>query len=210
MSDKVPSEVSYETLNESSNEISNETFNKISNDMSSQISKGIKWPTPPKIPGIRLPQTVAREETNRNEVRAAIVAGGWFVVWGDLLNEADILTFAISIPTGTVGGWVTQQVSAQLIKFSQGLGDVADDVLAQATTFLTDLIKGNKSGERDVSGLGVKAGFATYNRKMVFTLAGRVVGKTPLPNNHNPYIALRITKPLPSKRSLTSSADIAV
>lgn len=57
-------------------------------------------------------RTVAKEVTNRNDVRAAIAAGGWDVVWGDLINEGDVLTFVISIPIGTVGGWVAQQVQA--------------------------------------------------------------------------------------------------
>ncbi|PKY07475.1 hypothetical protein P168DRAFT_287955 [Aspergillus campestris IBT 28561] len=144
-------------------------------------------------------RTSGKEVTNRNQVRADIAAGGWEVVWGDLINEGDVLTFLISIPTGSVAGWVTQQVQAQLAKFSQSLGDVSDDVVAQATTYLENLMKGRGSGEADINGLGVKGGFATYSRHMEYYLWGRKVGSHALPNNHQPYIALRVTKPLPPK-----------
>jgi hypothetical protein len=54
------------------------------------------------------------EKTNRNEVRAGIAAGGWEIVWGDLINEWDVITLIVSVPTGTVAGWVEQQVQAQV------------------------------------------------------------------------------------------------
>lgn len=137
------------------------------------------------------------EVTDRNEVRAAIAAGGWALVWGDLLNEADVLSFAISIPSGTVAAWVSEQVEAQVKKFSQSLDDVSDDIVLQASDYLKSLMKGNGSGERDISGLGVKGGFATYHRKMIYKVAGKEIGRHQLPNNHQPYIGVRVTKPLP-------------
>ncbi|CAG5188964.1 uncharacterized protein ALTATR162_LOCUS12070 [Alternaria atra] len=149
------------------------------------------------------------EVTNRNEVRSGIAAGGWTIVWGDLINEFDVLTFAISIPTGTIGAWVSEQVEAQLQKFSQSLDDVSDDVVKQATDYLKDLMKGKNSGERDINGLGVKGGFATYNRKMILKVFGKQVGSTPLPNNHQPYIGLRVTKPLPPKGTNATTAPVA-
>lgn len=144
-------------------------------------------------------RTVAKEVTNCNDVRAAITAGGWNVIYRDLINEGDILIFIISIPIGTVGDWVAQQVQAQLIKFSQSLGDVSDNVVEQATNYLENLIKERGSGEADINGLGVKGGFATYNRHMEYFLWDRKVGSHDLPNNHQPYIVLRVTKPLPPK-----------
>jgi hypothetical protein len=119
--------------------------------------------------------------------------------YGDLINEGDVLTFIISIPTGTVGGWVTQQVQAQLKKFSQSLSDVSEEVVEQATHYLRGLMKGRGSGEANIHGLGVKGGFATYHRHMDYFLWGHKVGSHALPNNHQPYIALRVTKPLPPK-----------
>jgi hypothetical protein len=149
------------------------------------------------------------EVTNRNEERARIAAGGWAIVWGDLFNEADLLTFAISIPTGTVGAWVSQQVDAQLQKFSQSLADVSDDVVKQAAEYLNGLLKGKDSGERDINGLGVKGGFATYHRQMIFKAFGKQVGSTKLPNNHQPYIGLRVTKPLPPKGTKATTPPAA-
>lgn len=150
-------------------------------------------------------RTSAKEVTNRNDVRSRIAEGGWQVIYGDLINEFDILKFVISIPTGTVGGWVAEQIQAQLQKFSQSLGDVSPDVVDEATNFLTALMKGKSAGEADIHGLGVKGGFATYNRHMEYRLWGKLVGRHSLPNNHQPYIAIRITKPLPPK-----GADLAV
>lgn len=150
-------------------------------------------------------RTVAREVTNRNDVRAEIAAGGWEVVWGDLINEGDLLTFIISIPTGTVAGWVSQQVEAQVVKFQQSLKDVSEDVVQQAIDYLDGLMKHNRKGEADISGLGVKGGFATYQRHMEYYLWGRKIGSHALPNNHQPYIAIRITKALPTHPPKTVS-----
>lgn len=101
-----------------------------------------------------------------------------------------------------MGGWVAQQVQAQLTKFSQNLSDVPDDVVSQATHYLEGLMKGRGSREIDIHGLGVKGGFTTYKRHMEYFLWGKKVGSHSLPNNHQPYIALRVTKPLPPKGQL--------
>jgi hypothetical protein len=66
--------------------------------------------------------------------------------------------------------------------------------MQQAIDFLTDLLVHHRSGERDINGLGVKAGIVTYNRKLK-----TIFGSIKLPNNHRPYIGLRVTKPLPPK-----------
>lgn len=139
------------------------------------------------------------EVTNRNDVRAANAAGGWIIVYGDLINEADVAQFIISVPTGTVAGWVSDQVDAQVQKFNQSLATVSDDVVKEATEFLKSLLEGKRSGERDINGLGVKGGIVTYHRKLKTP-----IGSTPLPNNHQPYIGIRITKPLPPKGAAAS------
>ncbi|KAK4069185.1 hypothetical protein Trihar35433_5764 [Trichoderma harzianum] len=138
------------------------------------------------------------EVTNRNDVRAANAARGWTIVYGDLINEADVVELIISVPTGTVAGWVSDQVDAQVQKFNQSLATVSDDVVKEATEFLKSLLQGKTSGERDINGLGVKAGIVTYHRKLKTPF-----GSTPLPNNHQPYIGIRITKPLPPKGAAT-------
>ncbi|GKZ60328.1 hypothetical protein AnigIFM49718_006667 [Aspergillus niger] len=137
------------------------------------------------------------EVTDRNQQRAQIAAGGWTIAWGDLINEFDAIELIISIPTGTVGFWVSEQVQAQLQKFQQSLGDVSDDAVNQATAYLKDLLQNKQSGEQDFNGLGVKAGIVTYHRYMEFPFGV----KSSLPNNHQPYIGLRITKPLPPKET---------
>ena len=50
--------------------------------------------------------------SNRNQVQQAIAAGSWEIVWGDLINEFDVITFLVSLPTGTTGAWIAQQVEA--------------------------------------------------------------------------------------------------
>lgn len=139
-------------------------------------------------------QATMTTSSNRDQVRSETAAGGWTVVWGDLINEWDAITFAVSLPTATNGLWVSQQVEAQLSKFAKSLGDVSDDILKQATEILEDTLKGRKSGEWDIDGLGIKGGIVTYKRW--WKLFGI---KNKLPNNHQPYIGLRVTKPLPPK-----------
>jgi len=146
------------------------------------------------------------EETDRNRVRDATQAGGWTITWGDLINELAVVQLIVSIPTGTVGAWVSSQVEVQLQKFQQRLSTVSDDVVKEATDYVKDLLARKSSGERDIQGLGVKAGIVTYHRKLKTPL-----GSTKLPNNHQPHIGLRVTKPLPPKGgptagSLSSSA----
>lgn len=139
------------------------------------------------------------EVTDRNETRAAIAAGGWEIAWGDLVNEFDFGELIIAGVTGTVGVWVSAQINAQIQKFGQSFADISDDVVNQAIEFLKEAMKKRKLGERDFDGLGVKAGIATYHRHMVFKVGGVQVGSTPLPNNHQPYVGVRVIKPLPPK-----------
>jgi hypothetical protein len=106
----------------------------------------------------------------------------------------------VSLPTGTVGAWVAEQVEVQLQKFTQSLGDVSPDVLNQATLILEDILTGRRLGEWDIDGLEVKGGHATYHRWGQFTFGKwHLGGKHRLPNNYQPYIGLRVAKPLPPK-----------
>lgn len=137
------------------------------------------------------------ETTDRNEVRANFVAGGWVAIYGDLINEWDVITMIVSIPTGTIGGWVSEQVNAQLTKFQQSLQDVAPELMNQATAFLQSLWGSKNSGERDFNGLGVKGAFLTYHRRLEWP-----GGWTKLPENYQPAFAIRVSKPLPPKGSV--------
>ena len=137
------------------------------------------------------------EVTNRNQKRAELAAGGWSIAYGDLINEWDLVQLVVSIPTGTVAGWATEQIDAQLRKFQQSLRDVSKDVVNQAINYLQGLLSNKQAGETEINGVGVKAGIVTYNRHMEFRVAGRKVGSSALPNNFQPYIGVRVTKPLP-------------
>jgi len=144
------------------------------------------------------------EISDRNEVRAQIADGGWTILWGDVLDEADVITLAAAIPTGTVAGWVAEQVAVQVQEFSQSFADVSEDIIHQATEYLKGLLGGNQSGEADIDGVGAKAGFATYHRKLKLWKF-----KIPLPNNYQPYIGLRVTRPLPPKGSKATIEPVA-
>jgi hypothetical protein len=74
---------------------------------------------------------IAKEITNKKQVRAAVAEGGWDVVWGELLDEYDALLFAISIPTGSIRGWIAQQVQTALGKPYHTESDVSDDAIVQ-------------------------------------------------------------------------------
>jgi hypothetical protein len=81
------------------------------------------------------------------------------------------------------------------------MNDVSDDVVQQASEYLTNLLRGKHSGEREINGVGVKAGIVTYYRKLktpIFT--------TKLPDNYQPYIGVCVTKPLPPKGSLAENS----
>ncbi|KAJ6167672.1 hypothetical protein N7497_000515 [Penicillium chrysogenum] len=133
------------------------------------------------------------EKTNSKEQRQILENEGWSVVYGDLINEWDIITGVASIPFGLTGVWFSQQVQAQLQKFQQSLGDVSDYIVNQARDYLKDLLQQKKLGEGSFNGLGVRVGILTIKRRLEF-----LGGWTKLPDNYKPYIGLRITKPLPS------------
>ena len=81
------------------------------------------------------------EITDRNDRRAEVAAGGWTILWGDLINEADVVQLVVNLGTATPALWVQQQVTAQLVKFSQSLNDVSDDVINHATTVPADALE---------------------------------------------------------------------
>jgi hypothetical protein len=138
--------------------------------------------------------------SNRDQVQQAIAAGDWDIVWGDLINEFDVITFLVSLPTGTTGAWVTEQVEVQLQKFAQSCTDVSPDVLHQATLILDDILEGKGFGKWDINGLEIKSGIATYHRWWQFGLRKfHLGGKKRLPNNYQPYIGLRVAQALPPK-----------
>jgi hypothetical protein len=76
------------------------------------------------------------------------------------------------------------------------MASISDDVVKQAIKVADDAIKHGRRGEWDINGIGIKAGVATYKRWYENKVFGRKI-KIPLPNNHSPYVGIRIAKPLP-------------
>ncbi|KNG80329.1 hypothetical protein ANOM_011489 [Aspergillus nomiae NRRL 13137] len=98
-----------------------------------------------------------------------VADGGWTILYGDLINEWDVVTGLASIPIGAAGVWASEQIQAQLQKFQQSLSDVSDDSL----------------DEQDFDGLGVNPGIITYKRWLEFPFGL----KTDLPDNYQPVYA---------------------
>jgi hypothetical protein len=158
------------------------------------------------------------EETNRNDVRAQLAKGGWSVVYGDLINEADYAKFGLSVATavatanpGPIYVYFNDQLQQQIVKIQKTAPEIG-------TKALTDLMVRafNSKGRVLRHGrLEVSAGIATYRRwntviyneprtykcKQKLPFGGwtwsickktvRVERKVPLPNNHQPYFRFR-------------------
>lgn len=165
-----------------------------------------------------VPLQAFAEETNREDVRAALARGGWTVVYGDLINEADYLKVSGSIATGVVTSnpgpiyaAFNDQLQAQLNKIMRTApeivrSDLANMLLQAFTTQGRSIRKGR---------LEISAGMATYKRwelmsykeprtypcmqkgpfgikfKSICTTMETVKRRVPYPNNHQPYIRYR-------------------
>ncbi|CAI7640305.1 unnamed protein product [Penicillium manginii] len=142
------------------------------------------------------------ESSDRDKQRQILYDQGWSVVYGDLINEWDVITGIASIPFGATGAWFSEQLQAQLQKFQQSLSDISGDAVNQARDYLKDLLQHRKLGERKFDNLEVKVGILTYKRRLEV-----LGGWTKLPNNYQPYMALRITnKQSPDLPPLTAEA----
>ncbi len=165
-----------------------------------------------------VPLQAFAEETNRNEVRANLASGGWTVVYGDLINEADYAKVAGSIVVGAKSGnyalikaAFNDQLQVQLNKIKRTApeilqADIERLILDAFHTQGRNLRKGR---------LEVSAGMATYKRwerivydepnstrcKQKLPFGGwtwvpciKMVRKEktiPYPNNFQPYIRYR-------------------
>lgn len=164
-----------------------------------------------------VPLQAFAEETNRNSVRAALAEGGWIVVYGDLINEADYLTVSGSIATavatsnpGPIYAAFDDQLQAQINKIMRTAPDIVRTDLANM------LLQAFKTQGRSIrkGRLEITAGMATYKRweRVVYDVPqiGRCKHKTrfgsiwvpctksvrkektvPYPNNFQPYIRYR-------------------
>ena len=153
------------------------------------------------------------QDSNRNEVRANVESGGWNVVWGVTINEAEYAKASISIYSGSYSAYFNSLLQRNIEKFTTNAGGVVASAISEA---IKQSFKGRGTMVR-VGKVGVKAGLATYNRwQMVsaqvpdgwerYKIKGpwgtwtygyrpkwkTVQKKVPLPNHHQPYVAFRL------------------
>ena len=151
--------------------------------------------------------------SNRNEVRARVEGGGWEIVWGEVVNEAEYAKMAASLYAGSPQAYFGDYLERTMAKVSRTAPDVGTRALRNAIQrAFRDKGKSFRLGK-----VGVKAGIATYQRwKMVsadvpdgterykikgpfgtWTYGYRprlklVEKRIPLPNHHQPYIGFWI------------------
>ena len=159
-------------------------------------------------------------QSNRDEVRARIEGGGWNIVWGVTINEAEYAKFiaaiAESVATdnpGPVLQYFDEYLQRMLDKMEANAPGIARDALYQA------IIKALSDRGRTfrIGRIGIKGGIATYNRWYSQTISvpdgmerykikgpfgtwtwgwrpkfKNVTKKIPLPNHHQPYIGFRL------------------
>lgn len=160
-------------------------------------------------------------ESNRDQVRANVSAGGWHVVWGVELNEGEYLKFVASVAAsiitanpGFVQAYFQDYLDRTYTKFAGSLPGVAKKA------FLETAVKAMKDRGRtfNINRVGIRAGIATYQNwnditfKEPRTTIGRqctgpnwarvcvnvpqitfvtVTKRVPGPNKHQPYFAFR-------------------
>ncbi len=158
------------------------------------------------------------EESNRGEVRTALAQGGWNVVYGDLINEADYAEFiaAVALAVATenpapIYEYFDYQLQVQVRKITQSAPEIAQDALVD---LLIRAFDSNGAVLRD-GRLEISAGLATYNRwdtivydePRTYTCSTggvikteypcvtmvRVEKRVPYPNNFQPYFRFRWT-----------------
>ena len=165
-----------------------------------------------------VPLQAFAEETNRNDVRARLAEGGWAVVYGDLINEADYAKVAGSIAVGVKTGnpslikaAFTEQLQVQFDKIKRTAPDILQ---ADLERLILDAFRTQGQSIRR-GRLEVSAGMATYNRwervvykeprtytcmqkgpfgtkfKSICTTMEAKERRVPYPNNFQPYIRYR-------------------
>jgi hypothetical protein len=157
------------------------------------------------------------ESTNRNEVRANLAKGGWSVVYGDLINEADYALFIAAVAAAVACECptpITEYFDYQLQEQLNKIQNTAPDI-AQAALYSLLIQAFNSKGQTLRHGrLEVSADLATYRRweeiiydeprtyecwykigpvktKGVCTKTERVKKVIPYPNNFQPYFRFR-------------------
>lgn len=153
--------------------------------------------------------------SNRNEVRAKVAAGGWVVVWGVTINEAEYAKFIAATYNGVPHAYFKDYLQRNIDKFARN----APGVTARGLQRTIERAFKDRGRSFRIGKVGVKAGLATYRRwytarvpdgterykiygpvnpftgKRTWTYGYRPKFKTkrvPLPNHHQPYVAFRL------------------
>jgi len=161
-----------------------------------------------------LVHTASAQDSDRNQVRARISAGGWYVVYGELVNEAEYAKMAAALYAGSPQAYFNDYLNRTIVRVQRTAPEVARRALYDTVRrALRDRGRTFRLGK-----VGVKGGIATYRRwKYVsshvptgqterYKIKGpfgtwtwgyrpemKLVRKRiPLPNHHQPYVAFRI------------------
>ncbi|KFY00384.1 hypothetical protein V490_01387 [Pseudogymnoascus sp. VKM F-3557] len=135
-------------------------------------------------------------KSDRDKVRASNAEGGWDNYYGNEVETWELVLGAFStlIPGGVgVAAWTEWQISSQLAKFGQSLGDLPRDLADQAIDLLKKIIQDGVKGEWNVGGLGIKSGVATYHHWWRLKPAGWNVA----PSTYQPYVGFRLLQQIP-------------
>jgi hypothetical protein len=147
------------------------------------------------------------QESNRDQVRANVASGGWNVVWGVTITEAEYAKASISISSGSYAAYFDGLLQRNIDKFRAYTRGVAASAISDA---IKRSFKGRGTMVR-VGRIGVKAGVATYSRWQirrvwvdsrwrVLPIGVKPIGghwkivnkKFPLPSDYQPYVAFRL------------------
>jgi hypothetical protein len=168
----------------------------------------------------KLSGTSRGNKSNRNEVRARIEGGGWNIVWGVTINEAEYAKFIAAIAESVASenpGPILHYFDVYLQRTIDKMEANAPGIARQA--LLNAIIKALKDRGRmfKLGRIGIKGGIVTYSRWYTQTVKvpdgterykikgpfgtwtwgyrpkfKDVTKKVPLPNHHQPYIGFRL------------------
>lgn len=164
------------------------------------------------VASLLTPATSYAESTNRSEVREGLAQGGWKVVYGDLINEADYALFIAAVAgavvcecPGPIYEYFDSQSQAQIDKITASAPEIAQDALID---LLIQAFDSNGQSLRH-GRLEVSGGLATYKRweTVIYdeprtykcgnilgipcTTMERVERTISYPNNFQPYFRFR-------------------
>jgi hypothetical protein len=153
------------------------------------------------------------QDSNRNEVRGRVAEGGWEIVWGELVNEAEYAKMVAALYTGSPEAYFSDYLDRTIARVQRTAPDVGKQAILNA---MQRAFRDNGRSFQ-LGKVGVKAGIATYQRwndvivdvpdgVERYRIDGpfgtwtygyrprmkRVERRIPLPNHHQPYVGFRI------------------